>query len=240
MKDEIKSLITRYCVGTLGLVLVAIGVALSIKSDLGTAPISCPPYVTSLAGQFQIAGFTIGTIGQYTILMHFCFILLQLILLGRKFKLSHLMQIPAAIVFGTLTDVAVWAMDGMFDAMSFIDYGSYAVKAVLMILSILITALGISFEVLGNAWMLAGEMTDAAIADRFKIKFRNAKVIFDILLVIVAAGIALACFGNPLGNNEVNVIREGTVMSAIFTGLCMRFTDKLAARMLPAGIKKRL
>lgn len=47
-------------------------------------------------------------------------------------------------------------------------------------------------------------------------------------------------FGNLLGNGSENVIREGTVMSALLTGLCMRFTDKLADVMVPASVKKYL
>ena len=144
---NIKSSFARYATGTFGLILVAIGVALSIKSDLGTAPISCPPYVVSLAGHFQIGSFTIGTVGQYTMLMHLIFIVLQILLLRSRFKLEHLMQIPAAIVFGLLTDASIWAF-------SWISAGTYAMQLLLMALSIVITALGISLEVKGNAWML--------------------------------------------------------------------------------------
>ena len=52
--------------------------------------------------------------------------------------------------------------------------------------------------------------------------------------------IAWFAFGNLLGNGSENVIREGTVMSALLTGLCMRFTDKLADVMVPASVKKYL
>lgn len=233
MVNSIKSGAARYGTGTLGLILVAIGVALSIKSDLGTAPISCPPYVVSLAGSFDIGSFTIGTVGQYTMLMHLIFILFQLCLLRSKFKLEHLMQIPAAVVFGVLTDCAIWAFDWVND-------GSYLMQLVLMCLSILVTALGISLEVKGNAWMLAGEMTNAALADVLNVKFRNVKIAFDIFLVVAAAAIAWFAFGNLLGNGSENVIREGTIMSALLTGLCMRFTDKLADVMVPASVKKYL
>ena len=219
MVNSIKSGAARYGTGTLGLILVAIGVALSIKSDLGTAPISCPPYVVSLAGSFNIGSFTIGTVGQYTMLMHLIFILFQLCLLRSKFKLEHFMQIPAAVVFGVLTDCAIWAFD-------WVNAGSYLMQLVLMCLSILVTALGISLEVKGNAWMLAGEMTNAALADVLNVKFRNV--------------IAWFAFGNVLGNGSENVIREGTIMSALLTGLCMRFTDKLADVMIPASVKKYL
>ena len=45
---ESKNIIIRYLVATLGLFLVALGVALSIKANLGTAPLSCPAYVLNL------------------------------------------------------------------------------------------------------------------------------------------------------------------------------------------------
>lgn len=231
--ENIKSLCARYTVGTIGLALVAVGVALSIKSDLGTAPVSCPPYVVSLAGHFEIGGFTIGTVGQYTMLMHMIFILLQIVLLRRNFKLRYLMQVPAAFVFGILTDAAIWAF-------GWISADTYAMQLILICLSVIITALGISLEVMGRAWMLAGEMTDAAIAEFLGIKFRNAKIGFDIFLVLVAAAISWYCFGNILGNGVENVIREGTVVSAVFTGFCMRYTDRLATAMFPERIRQLL
>ena len=36
-----NNIVVRYLVATLGLILVALGVALSLKSNLGTAPVSC-------------------------------------------------------------------------------------------------------------------------------------------------------------------------------------------------------
>ena len=154
-------------------------------------------------------------------------------LLRRRFKLESLMQIPAALVFGILTDLSIWAFD-------WIVAGSYGMRVLLMVLSIVITALGISLEVKGNAWMLAGEMTDAALADFLGIKFRNAKIGFDIFLVAAAAVTAWVAFGNPLGDSTENVIREGTVMSALLTGWCMRFTDKIADGIIPARWKSIL
>lgn len=218
--QSFKSLIIKYSIGTLGLALVAIGVALSIKSDLGTAPVSCPPYVASLIGGFNFMGFHVGTVGQYTMLMHMIFILLQIAMLRGKFKVSHLMQIPAAIVFGLLTDLAIWAFN-------WIEADTYSIRLLLMVLSIFLTALGISLEVAGKAWMLAAEMTNSAMSECFGIKFSNAKISFDIFLVAISALTAWICFGNLLGNGTETIIREGTLISALFTGLCIKFTDKI-------------
>ena len=82
-----------------------------------------------------------------------------------------------------------------------------------------------------DAWMLAGEMTTAAIAEVTGAKFRNVKIVFDCSLVVIAAVISLAISGNPTGNGEYVVIREGTLVSAFLTGWLMRFiepfTDKI-------------
>ena len=214
MKNTTKEYIIRYAIATLGLILIAIGVALSIKSDLGTAPVSCPPVVVNLWNHSL-------TVGEYTIVMHMLFILLQVVLLRKNFKLSYLMQIPAAIVFGLLTDAAIWAF-------SWIDASSYMMRMLLCVLTVIITAAGVSLEVLGKAWMLAGEQTTAAIAEVTKLQFSNVKVGFDIFLVATSIIFSFFVFNNPFGNGDNVVIREGTLILAVFTGLCMKFTDPLA------------
>ena len=57
MKKE--NLIYRILFFLLGMFIMSFGVALSIRSNLGTTPISAPPYVLSL--------FTSLSVGTYTI-----------------------------------------------------------------------------------------------------------------------------------------------------------------------------
>jgi len=164
-------------------------------------------------------------------MMHLVFILIQVALLRKKFKLRYLMQIPAAIVFGVITDLSIWAFD-------WIEVGSYAERMLLCILTVIVTALGISLEVIGNAWMLAGEQTTAAIAEVTGIRFSRVKVGFDVLLVILSGLFAWIVFGNPLGDGHYNVIREGTLILAIFTGVFMRVTDPLAKALFGKHVDK--
>lgn len=210
-------ILKRYSIATIGLFLVALGVALSIKSDLGTAPISCPPYVFSL--------WTGVTVGTCTAIMHFCFIMLQIILLRKRFKLEYLMQIAAAMVFGFLTDFTIWAT-------GWIVTSAYIGKFALMMLAVLITAVGISIEVRCKAWMLAGEMTVVAIAEVGGWKFSNAKICFDIVLVLLAAVVSFFVFSNPFGSPDSVVIREGTLVLALFTGLAMKITDPVVDKII--------
>ncbi len=135
------------------------------------------------------------------------------------------MQILAAAVFGALMDVAIYFTEWIIPA-------DYVARIELMILSILLMALGISIEVRSRAWMIAGEMTVAAIAQVLKIKFRNVKIIFDCSLVAFTILFSLCVFGNPFGDGINAVVREGTLAMALFVGLTMHLTDPVADRML--------
>ena len=46
----------RYVMLCVGLLIVAFGVAFSILADLGTSPISCPPYVASMLCPLTVGG----------------------------------------------------------------------------------------------------------------------------------------------------------------------------------------
>lgn len=81
-----------------GLTTMAFGVAFSIKAALGTSPISSVPYVTG-----AIAGLTVGTT---TIIMNTLFVLIQIAILRRQYEWVQLLQLPAAVLFGMMIDLA--------------------------------------------------------------------------------------------------------------------------------------
>ena len=223
-KKTFKNIIIRYAAATLGLILVAFGVALSLKSNLGTAPVSCPPAVLNLKwGRISV--------GTFTWMMHLVFILTQVALLGRKFKWEYLMQIPAAFVFGYLCDAAIWAVRGLPAA-------TYLTRLVLCLASILLTAVGIRIEVISNAWILAGDKLTAVVSDVTGVKFSNIKIAIDVLLVALSAAFAWIMFRSLTGDGSDIVIREGTLLLALLTGLCMKLTDPLVDRAVSPLLKK--
>lgn len=214
-----KELSLRYGISTLGLILVALGVGLSIKSNLGIAPPSCPPTILNLR-------YTAVSIGTFTWMMHLLFILSQVAILRKRFKLKYLMQIPAAFVFGYLCDGAIWLFNSL-DAPA----TNYMVQILLSLAAVVVTAVGIKLEVLGRSWILAGDMTTAILSDETHKPFGTVKVIFDVALVAITALLAWIFFGLLTGNGSTVVIREGTIILAILTGLCMRVTDPLLDKL---------
>lgn len=188
----------RYLLLFIGLAIMAFGVALSIKARLGTSPISSVPYVVSL--------FSPLTVGTATILMHCVFILLQILILRKNYHFIQLMQLPVAIFFGYLTDLGVWAVQG-------ITCNTYWQQWLICLSGIFLVAVGVSFEVKAGVVVLAGEGVVLAICKVLPIKFGYMKVIFDVTLVAIACVLSFVFIGRLQG------VREGTVAAAVMVGL---------------------
>ena len=201
-----KNLFKRYLCLLVGLMTIAFGIAFSIKADLGTSPVSSVPYVVS-----QLTPLTVGNV---TILLHSCLILLQLILLRRRFTLLHLLQLPAAIVFGYLTDFAIWATAGLNPV-------GYPQQLLCCAVGVVLVGLGVSLEFTANVLMLAAEGMSKTLAAVTGCKPGNAKVAVDSTLVLIAVVLSLVFLRRLSG------VREGTVAAALLVGTLSKFFQKL-------------
>lgn len=210
MTTKLSGLVRRYLMLCVGLAVMAFGVGFSIKAGLGTSPISSLPYVLS-----RLTPLTVGTA---TILMHVVLILLQILLLRRHYDPIQLMQLPVALVFGFLTDFAVWALQG-------ISADNYLQQWVLCVVGILLVGVGVSMEVTANVVTLAGEGMVLAVCKVFPVKFANAKIGFDVTLVVIASVLSLVFLRQLVG------VREGTVAAAIFVGMTARQVNKPMQRL---------
>jgi len=223
---QLKNIGIRYGISTLGLIVVALGVGISIKSNLGIAPPSCPPTILNLH-------WSAISIGTFTWMMHLVFIAAQALILGKRFKLEYLMQIPAAFVFGYMCDASIWLFDAIGSPAT--HYGS---QILLSLVAVVLTAIGIKLEVIGDGWILAGDKTVAVLAEVARKPFGVMKVWFDVALVVLTAAFAWLVFGQLTGNGTTVVIREGTLILAILTGLCMRLTDPLIDKLVGPWMPK--
>lgn len=226
MTNNSKSILVRYGISTLGLVVVALGVGLSIKSNLGIAPLSCIPTVLCLR-------FPHISIGTFTWVFNLLFIVLQAFILRKDFKWKHVMQVLPILIFGYLVDAAVWLFDAI-DAPA----TNYWMQLLLCLLAVLLTAVGIRLEVVGQGWILPADNTLHVITLRTKMSFSVVKVIMDISLVVITVLLALLFFGLLTGNGHTMVVREGTLIQALLTGLCMQVTDPIINQWLGPVVKR--
>ena len=92
----------RYISFVFILFIIAFGTSLSIRANLGSSPISAPPYVLSLVDGMPL------TMGEIVIMMHVAFIIIQIVLLRKDFQIRQLSQIFVSFLFGFYTDVTMW------------------------------------------------------------------------------------------------------------------------------------
>ena len=83
------------------------------------------------------------------------------------------------------------------------------------------------------------DFTLAILTERSKLKYSTLKVILDVVLVAISALFCWIVFGKLTGNDATNAIREGTLILAIFTGICMRFTDPLLEKLFAPVVARQ-
>lgn len=214
-----KDLLIRYMISTLGLVLVALGVGLSVKSNFGIAPPSCPP--TALNQQWPAVSF-----GTYTWIFNCSFIVIQFFLRPRKFDwVLGLMQVLAVIFFGYLCDAFLWTVDAGAPATTLSG------RLLLSLGAIVATAVGIKLEVLGKGWILPIDQMNAVITEMGRFRYSNVKICCDIVVVALTSLFCWFFFNSLIGSPAINIVYWGTLMLAFGVGLCMKLTDPLMDRL---------
>lgn len=204
MKKE--NLVVRTLILIAGVFIMAFGVAISIRSGLGTTPISSVPYVYNFV-------FPTISVGTFSILLNLIFVLLQIIILKKKYKSYQLLQIPVVIVFGWFIDVHLGLTTGFVPA-------SYFQQWIFCLVSCVIIAFGIFLQVKADVSMLPGEGLNLAVANTLKKDFGFTKILFDSTLVLVSL-ISIFVFLDKLEG-----VREGTIASAFLVGFILQFYNK--------------
>lgn len=197
MKFSKSETIKRWLFFIAGLFVMALGVAFSITAALGTSPISSIPYVISL--------FTPLSVGNITIIMHCVFILIQILLLRKRYRPIQLLQLPVAFAFGYMIDFWDFVLKN-------VSYSNYFEQWIYCLLGILFVAIGVSMEVTAGVVVLAGEGVVLAICEVFPVKFPTMKVIFDITLVVISIALSFGFLHSLQG------VREGTIAAALLVG----------------------
>lgn len=194
-----------------GLYLITLGVAFSIKSGLGAAPVSSIPYTLNLIWSVEI--------GVATFIFHAFLVLIELMLLRRAFKVKHFLQVFVGVLFGAFTSFSVSLMYFIPPADSFL------LALIMSILSILLIAMGLFFYVPTNIIPLSVEGVTQAIAIVSNRPFSKIKVYFDITVVSSALILSYIFLG------EFGGVGLGTVLGAVFVGMTVKYIHKLNRRL---------
>lgn len=213
MKNIDKKLFLKKLVLFLvGLFISGVGVAITKRGNLGVSPISSVANILSMR-------FTWLTLGNWLIIWNCVLILGQIVILGKEFQWYQLLQIPLSFLFGYFTDF------GMFIS-KWMESDSYPARIGCVLLGTAVLGLGIAITVHANLIMNSGEAIVKAISDKWNREFSNVKMCFDIGCVSFSILLSLLLF-----EWEIVGTREGTIIAAVCTGLCVKFFRKIIVKI---------
>lgn len=201
-----KNMKVRIPMYFIGLFIMTIGIALSVKSNLGVSPVSSIPYTMTCVWGIEM--------GKATIIFHAALVLIQILILRKRFKPINLLQVVVGIVFGYFTTFCNYL------ATFLPSTDNIAMRIVLMLVSTVFIAVGIFFYLPANLIPLAGEGVMQAVSDVTKIEFSKVKIGFDCSMVIISVITCLICI-HSLGS-----VGAGTVIAAFLVGFNLGRVNK--------------
>ena len=187
-----------------GIVLLALGGVLAIKSNLGASPISSLPLSIS-----KVSRISLGTAAA---ILFTIYVVIQILILKRDFKKIQLLQIVFAILFGQIMN--------FFNSIITININNFYSKIIICILSFFITAFGVVFTITANIVPVAPDGLAQVISKKAKIDFGKAKIYFDCTVVVLAVSILL------LNSKGLEGLGIGTILSALLVGRIVAYINK--------------
>ncbi len=209
-KQKIISFIWQHILLLFSLYLMTLGVVLCIRSDLGSSVISSIPLSMATAGQTGIVPAL--SVGSYTIAMNFLFVLIQIILLRRKFAPVQLFQLLVGFVFG-------WFIDLNMFLTSSLQCSALIPQIITQAAGCTIMGIGISFEVRCGSVTMPGEGITVAFSEVTGHPFPKTKICVDTAIVLIAIASCYLFFGQW----RWNIVGPGTLFAMIYVGLAVRF-----------------
>lgn len=210
---KIASFLWQHLFLLISLYIMTLGVALTIKSCLGSSVISSIPMDMSLAGAAGLAPAL--TVGEYTNLMNMVLVGVQILILRRRFEKVQLFQLVIGTMFGWLLDLNIWVT-------SMVNPESLISQSIVQLLGCIVLGIGIAFEIKCGSITMPGEGVPAAISKSTGMQFAKAKIMVDISLVAIAVVLGYIFFNQWL----INIIGPGTLFAMVFVGLVVKFVDK--------------
>ena len=201
-----KNMKVRIPMYFIGLFIMTVGIALSVKSNLGVSPVSSIPYTMTCVWGIEM--------GKATIIFHAALVLIQILILRKRFRPINLLQVVVGIVFGYFTTFCNYL------ATYLPTTDNMVMRIVLMLVSTVFIAVGIFFYLPADLIPLAGEGVMQAVSDVTKIEFSKVKIGFDCSMVVISVITCLICI-HSLGSVGV-----GTVIAAFLVGFNLGRVNK--------------
>ena len=211
-KEKVIGFVWQHILLLFSMFFMTLGVALCVRSNLGSGVISALPMSFTLAGE---AGLVPGwTIGGYTYVMNTILVAAQVLVLRRKFEPIQLFQLLVGFVFGTLLDINMWIT-------SFLSYEAFYSQIIAQLAGATILGCAITVEIRCGSVTMPGEGIQVAIARVTGKPFPIVKIIVDTTLVTLAVISGFVFFGAW----PWTVVGVGTLFAMFYVGYVVKLVN---------------
>lgn len=208
-KEKVISFVWQHLLLLVSLFIMTLGVALCVKSMLGSSVISVLPYVFQEAGADGMVPAL--TIGQYTYIMNAILVVGQVGVLRRKFDPIQLFQLLVGFVFGMLLDFNMYLT-------SWLEPTAFWEKALSQLSGCTVLAAGVALEVRCGSVTMPGEGFPVAVSRVLGMDFPRVKIAVDTSLVLLGI---IACYAF-FGAWQWHIIGIGTLFAMYYVGFAVR------------------
>ncbi len=210
---QTRSMPLRVFIYLCGVLVCGIGVVLSARSNFGAPAFQAVPLVFS-------EGTRLLTLGQSCMCLYTIDIVIQIIVF-RKISAKVLLQLPFALVFGSLIDLldAVLALDAFW----FCHDPNLLVSCIMFAIGIIAIAIGVSAMVAMDFVLNPADGCTQALMRLTGLPFGKAKIVNDVFRFALACAMAWLLCGYLFG------VGVGTVISMFAIGAICQVVSGWAA-----------
>lgn len=213
IKEKVIGFIWQHILLLFSMFFMTLGVALCVRSNLGSGVISSIPMSFSLAGE---AGLAPGlTIGSYTNIMNVILVVAQILVLRKRFEPIQLLQLLVGFVFGCFLDLNMW-LTSLFST-----YQAVTSQIIAQLMGATILGCAVAIEIRCGSVTMPGEGIQVAISRVSGKPFPLVKIIVDTTLVVLAVISGFYFFGVW----PWTVVGPGTLFAMFYVGYVVKLVN---------------
>lgn len=211
----------------LGILFVALGVALCSKADLGVSMIAAPTFVIQEAVSPLWSGFSVGVVEYLVQGM----VLIILCITVRRFNWRYLLAFAVAVLYGYTMNFFLWILGG-------ISLDAAWLRWVMLLVGDVLVAFGVACFFHTYMPLQVFELFVAELADRYKLNIHRVKTVFDLTLLALSVSLALILFGDigsfdwgSVGYSSFHSIGLGTLVTTAINSPLISLMSRLIKRI---------
>ena len=208
-----------------GLVSLALSAAFMERADFGVSMVVAPAYLLHLKVSQYLPFFSFG-MAEYTLQ---AVLLIVMVIVIRKFRLSYLFSFVTAVVYGFVLDLSMMCV-------AFIPSELLVTRIILYIIGLLGCAIGVSLLFHTYISPEVYELFVKEVSGIMKIDINKFKTIYDLSSCLLAIIMSFMFFG--LWHFEG--VKIGTVVCALLNGATIGMFSKLFDKFFVFEDKLRL